>query len=77
MGDHQNAAEVFRHLSDSTYYPSIHACLQIDSVPVEKCLSDERKSVFCTSFSGGFPDLETVRPYRVSVEALCGFKPPK
>lgn len=77
MGEHQNAAEVFRHLRDSTYFPSIHACLQNDSEPVEKCLAGDLKTVFCTSFAGGFPNLETVRPYRVSVESVCGFKPPK
>lgn len=69
------AAEVYRVISHSTYYPAVHACLQIETEPVEKCLEGERKDNFCASLTKPFPKLPVRRPYPIDVEQVCRFKP--
>ncbi|MBS1959637.1 MAG: hypothetical protein JST80_09220 [Bdellovibrionales bacterium] len=73
--DRTKADEVLKVLRDSTYYPAVHACLQADYSTPEQCLDGERKGNFCGSLTYAMPRLETVRPYRVDPEKICGFEP--
>jgi hypothetical protein len=74
-GNETKALEVYRVLRNSTYFPATHACLQIPSIPIEDCLKDDRKTHFCDSLGFGYSRMKTVRPYRIDLEKLCGFRP--
>jgi len=75
LGNESKAMEVYRVLRNSSYFHAPHACLQIPSIPIEECLTEDRKPHLCDSLGFEYRKLKTARPYRKSPEEICGLKP--
>jgi hypothetical protein len=69
------SAKIYRLLQKSTFFPAVHACLQVEQKNPQQCLEGIRRASFCSSFGHEFPRLKTVRGYLLSVKDVCGFDP--
>lgn len=67
--------KVYRVLQKSTFFPAVHACLQVEKDNPEQCLEGARRASFCSSFGHEYPRLKTARDYLLKVKDICGFDP--
>ena len=74
-GDGAKSKQVYQVLKKSSYFPSVHACLQVEIENPEPCLAGDRRGGFCSSFGLGFPRLRQIRDYALKVKDVCGFEP--